>query len=421
MKKNKGMKIYRQKKKNGKNSNQILSLLGTCAVVFGVGIFGYYVVAVPVYDLITSAGDDTSDISSSKTAEVTTGPKVTEDGDTTVSSVKKIFSDLNEKTSSETTKPAVTTVPESTKTTKPSQTKTEAQVTKAPVLLDEGGSYYLTTSDISDLNTLVERLNNIHGYSSVVLPLKVTGGKLYYKSNVETASLAGVISSDVSLYDMVRIISECGMEPVAEISTIADNIYPLTYKKSAYQFDDGVTGEWLDNKPDNGGKPWLSPFSDYTISYLSDITSEITSAGIKKVICTDTYFPAFRDKDLGYIGDLVNPETRYKGLTDLINTLNSKASANNGEVMLSVSASDIINSSSEVFKPDELGKISAVVTINMNDFSGQSIGDIMNKIKDKSGSMKVVPCIISSSVSASDLTSIVDSLINSGYKYYMVK
>ncbi len=416
MKKNKGMKIYRQKKRKAKNSNQILSLLGTCAVVFGVGIFGYYVVAVPVYDLITSAGDDTSDSGSSKTVEVTTAPYITENSETTITSVKKIFSDLDEKTTSETTTPAVTTAPDSTK----SESKT-TKATKAPVLSSEGGVYYLTAADISDLNTLVDRLNNIHGYSSVVLPLKAQGGKLYYRSNVETASLAGVISSDVSLYDMVTIITECGMEPVAEISTIADNIYPLTYKKSAYQFEDGVTGEWLDNKSDQGGKPWLSPFSESAISYLSDLTEEITASGIKKIICTDTYFPPFRDKDLGYIGDLVNPATRYKGLTDLINTLNSKASANNGEVMLSVSASDVINSSSEVFRPEELGKMSAVVTINMNDFSGQSIGDIMNKIKEKSGSMKVVPCIISSSVSASELTSIVDSLTKSGYKYYMVK
>ena len=53
MKKNRGMKIYKQKKRRRKgNSNQIMSLLGTCAVVFGVGIFGYYVVAVPLLDLL---------------------------------------------------------------------------------------------------------------------------------------------------------------------------------------------------------------------------------------------------------------------------------------------------------------------------------------------------------------------------------
>ena len=48
MKKNKGMKIYKQRKKKRGSDSQILSILGTCAVVFGAGIFGYYVIAVPM-------------------------------------------------------------------------------------------------------------------------------------------------------------------------------------------------------------------------------------------------------------------------------------------------------------------------------------------------------------------------------------
>ena len=54
MKKNKGMKIYKQRKKKRGNNYQILSILGTVSLVFGAGIFGYYVIAVPIRDVIQS-------------------------------------------------------------------------------------------------------------------------------------------------------------------------------------------------------------------------------------------------------------------------------------------------------------------------------------------------------------------------------
>lgn len=419
MKKNKGMKIYKQRKRKKGSNSQIISILGTCAVVFGVGIFGYYVLAVPVYDFVQTMSHK-PDLSTSSDTEVYSDPEIqitstpeSDESKTTIDSLKI-------------TEPAVTTVTESVVTsfsvTKVPEVTTEevTTVTEAPLPADsdaKGGCVYLSVSDISSVSTLVDKLNSIDGYSAVVIPLKTTGGRVNYASSVSGASLSGAVSSDVSIDDIVRVINEKGMTPIAQISTIADNIYPETYKKSAYQFDDGVTGEWLDNKADAGGKPWLSPFSDETISYLSDIVDEVTCAGIKNIICTDLYFPPFRDKDLGYIGDIVNPETRYKGLTNLVNTLDQTAASNGGKVMLSVSAADIINSSAEVFKPEELGDMTAVVTIDLNNFSGESVSSIISSVRNKSGNMGIVPCLVSESASDDDL----NLFKISGYDLYIIK
>ncbi len=435
MKKNKGMKIYRQKKKRRKgNSNQIFSLLGTCAVLFGVGIFGYYVVAVPIFDLIDG---------NKKEKNQSSTVSVTDTNQTTSVTNTKIFDNLTVTTPQAPTNEtpvvttAVTSVPEfttaETTTTTATTTVTTAQTTQAttvttvpqessstPIkIVNNGGCYYLTENELCDLDLMREKLQSLEGYSSVVLPLKVTGGRVYYDSQIRTARLSGVISSYISIEDMVSVIREHKMEPVAEISTIADNIYALTYKKSAYQFADGVTGEWLDNAYEAGGKPWLSPFADDTISYLTDIVDELTSAGIGSIICTDTYFPPFREKDLGYIGEIVQSEDRYKGLTNLINTLSTKAKANGGRVLLGVTANEVINSSAEVFKPEEFGDMSVVVSISMNDFSDKSIDQIMKMIENKSEDMKVIPCIVSAGTSDVDKT--VKELEKAGYSYYMVK
>src|SRR5574344_538281 len=71
MKKNKGIKIYKQRKKNKGNSNQLFSILGTCAVVFGLGVFGYYVVAHPFVEFLGSSKNNKNG-NSSQTVEVTT-------------------------------------------------------------------------------------------------------------------------------------------------------------------------------------------------------------------------------------------------------------------------------------------------------------------------------------------------------------
>ena len=424
MKKNKGMKIYKQRKKKRGNNYQILSILGTVSLVFGAGIFGYYVIAVPIRDVIQSLREnpDTVTTQNSEISEV--------EFTTAATTYDKVLEDIKITTGTRVTVPVTSEV--SDETLPPVTTVVTEEVTEAPATtvvtttspataVVKGGCYYLSVSDITDLDSLASKLDSISGCSSVAIPLKTTGGYVNYASSVRTAALSGAVRSDISLNDIVNLINEKGFTPVAELSTIADNIYPVTYKKSAYQFDDGYTGEWLDNKPESGGKPWLSPFSSETIDYLSALVDEITSAGIKSVICTDTYFPPFREKDLNYIGELVKSENRYKGLTELINKLNDKAVSNGGKTMISVSASEIINSSSEVFKPEEFGSMSVVVNINMNEFNGETVSSVLKKVSEKTGNMKIVPCIIKESVADSGVSNAINGFKTMGYELYMIK
>ena len=134
MKKNRGMKIYKQKKRRRKgNSGQIMSILGTCAVVFGVGIFGYYVVAVPIIDLINGNKEEKKPSSS---VSVTTDVSV-------VTTNKKIFDDItvtrvpvdndNTGTLATTTVPDVTT--SVTTVTSVSSETTTVTTTQEPVVI----------------------------------------------------------------------------------------------------------------------------------------------------------------------------------------------------------------------------------------------------------------------------------------------
>ncbi|MCQ2465592.1 MAG: hypothetical protein MJ095_08425 [Oscillospiraceae bacterium] len=437
MKKNKGMKIYKQRKRRKGSDSQILSILGTVAVVFGAGIFGYYVIAVPISQIAKSRSESQTVISDSAEADRDTK----EESASAVTTYKKIFEDFegdsssaNNSFGSAVTEAAVTVVSEVPAVTgeitaapvttaavtaaAPAVTEASAPVASAVV---KGGCCYLTVSDIISLDALTSKLDSVSGCTSVAVPLKTTGGYVNYDSEVSTARLSGAVSSYLTLQEIVSAVTEKGLTPVAELSTVADNIYPKTYKKSAYQFDDGYTGEWLDNKPESGGKPWTSPFSSETQEYLSSLVNEITAAGIKSVICTDNYFPPFREKDLGYIGEIVKSPDRYKGLTGLVNMLNSAAASNGGKAMLSVSASDVLNSSAEVFKPEEFGSMSAVVTINMNDFGNDSLNAVLTRLNGKMGSMKLIPCIVTEGRDDAFVKSSTDTFKSMGYDLYMIK
>lgn len=303
------------------------------------------------------------------------------------------------------------------------------------ISVNNSNSYYLSEDDISNVETLKTALNKVdNSYNIVVLPLKSQGGMLNYGSKINSAINSGVVGSYTDLKEIVKLIKDAGFTPYANISVLYDNIYPKTYKKSAYQFEDG-TGSWWDNSEENGGKPWLSPFSEDTKNYLSAISAELTEDGIEGIICEDVIFPNFREKDLDYIGDLVKDENRYTALIDVLNTI--QKSANGQEVLFKFSLVDALKGKVEALKSDELNS-SLVLTphIVLSDLSstfsygGNSISlssqSTYNKVKlsmelfeKMSGNLKVVPSIDVSSLTASQKKDVISALEDMGYSNYL--
>lgn len=300
---------------------------------------------------------------------------------------------------------------------------------------DNISAYYLTEEDISSEDALTSALSSLDSsYNTVVLPLKAQGGMLNYNSQINSARNAGVVASYVDLSSLVQIIKDKGLKPYASISVLYDNVYPKTFKKSAYQFEDG-TGSWWDDYGEKGGKPWLSPFADDTKNYLSAISAELTEDGIEGIICSDVIFPNFREKDLGYIGEIVKNPDRYTALLDVLNVIQN--SANGQSVMFQFSLFDALKGNVEALKAEELNQnIVLVPSINLNELSttfsydGNSISlgsqSTYNKVKlsmelfqKMTGNLKVVPSIDLNSLTASQKKDVLSALENLGYKEYI--
>lgn len=327
-------------------------------------------------------------------------------------------------------------------TTQTTNTTTDEHITDDTVTQSNSNTsqsnlsaYYLAEDDITDESSLRSALDSLDtSYNTVVLPLKAQGGMLNYNSQINSARNAGVVASSFDLSSMVEIIKDKGLKPYANISVLYDNVYPKTFKKSAYQFEDG-TGSWWDDYGEKGGKPWLSPFADDTKNYLSAISAELTENGIEGIVCTDVIFPNFREKDLGYIGQIVKSEDRYTALLDVLNVIQN--SANGQTVMFQFSLFDALKGNVEALKAEELNQnIVLVPSIKLDELSttfsydGNSISlgsqSTYNKVKlsmelfqKMSGNLKIVPSIDLDSLTASQRKDVISALNDLGYKEYI--
>lgn len=279
-------------------------------------------------------------------------------------------------------------------------------------------AYHLGTNDLKDAETLSRAIDGIKGsYTMVVVPLKETGGKLWYKSGVSEAQLAKAVVGTMTLDEIAKVIRDKGYTPSADISTLEDSIFPATYGDAGYTFTDGVT-HWFDDSIKNGGKPWLSPFTELTRNYLNNIVREIASAGFKTILCSDMKFPSFRDSDIELLGTGV---TNTTGLTDLANTLAETAKTNNAQFMVIIPSADIIAGTADVLEPGLSENVKIAPSMTLVDLEGRQYErckEILNIVAGQSMGLKIVPYIRAGGTDASEAVRACTEL---GYTDYMVR
>ncbi len=309
---------------------------------------------------------------------------------------------------SQTTEQAVTeasSVTESEVTT----TVTEAASSESYFALEIKGGEILTPAELSAAARKASEL----GCSAAVIELKAAGGAFYYQTYSEIAALSeDSIKSTLPAQQLAGTLKGMGIIPIARVNLLNDNNrydYPDGTRICSYKFASD-NSNWLDNRPTNGGKPWLSPFDTDTQEYLRSLADEIYSAGFELVICDGVIFPPFHNSDLNYIGDIVKSADRYKALINSVDIVKKSADEAGGRTALSVSAKDIINGTAEVFKPDELTVDTICVEYYPSDFSGTIVVEnseidlsklseaekavtVMNAVRLKSGSLNIVPVL----------------------------
>lgn len=217
--------------------------------------------------------------------------------------------------------------------------------------------FYLEKSALSTKQALDEALSAIPaGITHVIVPLKTEGGRLYYGTRLADAGMCGAVIAATPLETIYTTIVDRGFIPVASINTLEDSVYPQTYAESAYKIA-GTTDKWLDQE--NGGKPCLSPFSELTLDYLSNLTDEIVHAGFRVILCDGLMYPEFTQEDIQKVDAPLTSEDKSAALAQLVKVM-SEASEQ-AAFYVSVDADDLLMGRAGFLKSDEQLPITGVI------------------------------------------------------------
>ncbi len=230
---------------------------------------------------------------------------------------KKTESDAE---SSETEPPE--SLPEEQPAASQTEPPTEAAAEKP---LSDMHVYVLETDALSEISKLQTALGALPADAThAAVQLKSEGGMLHYATALPDAKQSGAVVSVIPLSTICDTIEDAGLIPVAVINAFEDSVYPRAFAESGYQI--AGTGErWLDNTVENDGKPWLSPFSDLAVDYLSTLTAEIAGADFPVILCEGFSFPDFSEEDLRLVDPRAGSAERERFLAEASNAMQGSA------------------------------------------------------------------------------------------------
>lgn len=349
-KRTQGRKIYKTKEKNyyGKTPlAKALSVALTILLIGGIGFIGYSV-AEPIVNYTKKKGDDTAASTSAASDSILA--------------------------------------------TEPLSVPTAEVTVREPV---EYKALTFRPGDLLSTDSVKAAINRIPSGPNIEyieIPLKISGGNIYYSSSVMYAINSGAIQNMISLSDIVGIIKSAGYHPAAIISAFNDSKVPGIDPTTGYVTN--ATGEqWIDNDISAGGKPWMTPYSSTAVNYIGDIVTEVSSAGFEKVICSDMVFPYFRKSDLELLPEELGSRKRFQALTSAANLFYDRAVMNGASMSIEISASDLLRDNADIIsEPLYLNVKSIIVDINIDEISygvntNTTVYDFNGTASDKTAKM----------------------------------
>lgn len=147
----------------------------------------------------------------------------------------------------------------------------------------ETGGYYITTSMLRNIDSVMEAVRGIAEPCAVMLELKSIWGYFYYATNIPGAPNADAEISKIE--ELISYLNTNGFYTIASIPAFPDPQFALQNQSCGLPLSSGAL--WMD---DNGCY-WLDPNNDNVVSYLMQIVRELSAKGVKEVAFSDFRFP----------------------------------------------------------------------------------------------------------------------------------
>ncbi len=331
------------------------------------------------------------------------------------------------------TEPSVTTALETeAPTEEPVSEATNEILPPPPALEIYSGKAVMLAEDVTQneqmLYAALEKAAS-EGASSVIIPMKTTGGIYRYKtsSRVVATAVTDPVKSSLTAEQIASAAREKGLAPCAYVSVLTDNNRYGDSRTAAYHSSDGAP--WVDGDPSKGGKPWISPFSQEAADFLCEMCAELGDAGFSRIVCDDFVFPEFKERDIQMLGsDVADEAKRNDALARLVKSMTNSARSSGANVLVRLPVREVLKGSgilsSEMFSGCtiliDMGKTAGITKVNGVDISALDTAHrtsaVYNAAIGSIGDIQAYPMFASS---AED-NSIEDALAEIDVKAYYV-
>lgn len=216
------------------------------------------------------------------------------------------------------------------------------------------------------------------GADHCVFDLKDASGYIHYNSDNRYAQkLKADMVADLDM--IVKKMNESGITPVARVYTFMDRMIASVERNAAVKYQ-GTESLWLDTSAALGGKSWANPASSIMQSYITDLTDEILSKGIKEIIYAGYSTPTGYSLDKRDFG--ASTEQVLANMKNLMNTLKSKVSAKGGRAIWQFEYSATASGddyAQYIVHPFQLGAENVIITADASQISDISAVNSLKK------------------------------------------
>lgn len=322
----------------------------------------------------------------------------------------------------EQTEPDITAPPESTET--PADTTTAASESAAP----EGISYTVNVpssalSNYASLSTFAKKSAS-EGFTAAMVQLKDNTGHLRYASDIEAVQNTDVITGVLTAEEICSALRENGLEPVAVVSTLADNAGCTAIPDMSYKVTDEDNMSWLDYTNETPVR-WANPENEATLLYIKEVKDELTAAGFAEIIQTNLVFPDFQEYDKKYVSAKYFAADRYKLLSGAV--LYGQSVEVNAEDIISgqfTKTAEVLKNKSQLADNKIIIKISRSAFPSENGYpadAGSLLEVVMVQAMSKNTGLTFAPMIEGKEFRASEISDMQETAKEMGFVDFYIK
>ena len=253
----------------------------------------------------------------------------------------------------------------------------EAQNQKEESLV---GLKFVDKETILDEDKYIKTLDKLkeNGARGIIFDIKDINGKLPFKPSHEEHKLFGLIAEskidlfyanavaygygELDLGKTIKLAKDRGLECYAREFAFRDSVVPYQVNQCAVMFQN--TGLiWLDAQAEQGGKPWLNPYSKMAEDYVLAVGERALSLGADGLILEDACFPARSENSANY-GNVFMPKSEL--LAFFGNRAVELEKKTNKPIYAVIKASEILDSKGQIYGEDALALANLHVAIDLD-------------------------------------------------------